>query len=704
MTGSGGRVFSIRWIVTLVAVGLTTAVVLSVGTVAERNARRALTAELTSRLLLEARNLALTSAGVLLSDYPELTLHPLLKEKLAKQPELSYAVVVDYAGIIQGHADPHRLGTRFEEPSGLRLVVDAPPRSRGEVLRRNDRELVVSVPIIHASGKRLGHVVVAMRTSYVDGVIARARRQQTLILAVSLLIGIVVSFLVLSHVLRPVEALRAGIQRIAGGDLESPVTVRDGTELGLLASAINDMASGLKKAQAEIVERERLAREMELAREVQDSILPAERIVQGAFIIEGSQRAATEVGGDYYDYFTLPGGNVGLAVADVSGKGLAGCLVMAMLYALLRADRAAATSPAALLVALDERLGETLRTGSFVTMFYGILDPRTGRVTYASAGHNPTLLYRRATRSVESIRSRGIPLGAIRGGAIRSTLEDGVITLEPGDALLQFTDGISEAFESSGREQFGHERMATILGETAPRGPRAVIDGFFQRLTEWTGSGARLDDETILVLYRDPEFVPAPVEETTAPPGAMPDSRLGVARHEEARRRGSRLLLNGGSDVLDAIRTWLRTTSVLNALPAAERDLLTSTLYEVCANVAEHGYGHDPAGQCEVWWVPAEGDAERGRTRPRPGAADAARRLREGWFLIRDDGAPFSANEWKTKDFSDPRVRRRGRGLGLEIIHRAMRNVVYYPSTPVGNITWMCFGGTPAPEEAPHAG
>jgi serine phosphatase RsbU (regulator of sigma subunit)/anti-sigma regulatory factor (Ser/Thr protein kinase) len=541
-----------------------------------------------------------------------------------------------------------------------------------------------------------------MRMSYVDGVIGRARRQQTLILAVSLLIGIAVSFVVLSHVLRPVEALRAGIQRIAGGDLESPVRVRDGTELGLLANAINDMASGLKKAQAEVVERERLAREMELAREVQDSIRPAERIVEGPFVIEGSQRAATEVGGDYYDYFTLPGGNVGLAVADVSGKGLAGCLIMTMLYALLRADRAAATSPAALLAALDERLSETLRTGSFVTMFYGILDPRTGRLTYASAGHNPTLLYRHATRAVERIRSRGIPLAAIRGGAIRSTLEDGVITLEPGDALLQFTDGISEAFESSGREQFGHERMAAVLGETAPLGPRAVIDGFFQRLTDWTGGGARLDDETIVVLYRDPAFVPAPAE-MTAEAGAAPDSRLALDRHEEARRRGSRLLLNGGSDVLDRVRGWLRATPVLNALPAAERDLLTSTLYEVCANVAEHGYGHDPAREYEVWWVPAAPGADHDRLRPRL-EADAARQLRKGWFLVRDEGASFRADEWRSQDFSDPRVRRRGRGLGLEIIHRAMRRVVYYPSTPVGNITWMCFGGSPAPEEAPHAG
>jgi serine phosphatase RsbU (regulator of sigma subunit)/anti-sigma regulatory factor (Ser/Thr protein kinase) len=703
-----GRVLSIRWIVTFVAVGLTTAAVLSVGTVAERNARGALTAELTSRLVLEARNLALTSAGVLLSEYPELTLHPLIKEKLGKQPELSYAVVVDHSGTIQGHPDALRLGTRFVEPTGLRPVLEAPPTGPGETLRRSSGELVVSVPVMHASGSRLGHVIVAMRTSYVDGVIERARRQQTLILAISLLLGIAISFLVLSHVLRPVEALRAGIQRIASGDLDTPVRVRDRTELGLLADSMNEMAADLKRAQAEMVERHRLAREMELAREIQDSILPSERVVEGAFVVEGSQRAAAEVGGDYYDYFRLPDGRIGLAVADVSGKGLAGCLVMAMLYALLRADRAAATSPSALLVALDARLSETLRMGTFVTMFYGILDPATGRLVYASAGHNPTLVYRHGSRSVESARSRGIPLGAIRGGAIRSTLEDLEITLEPGDALLQFTDGISEAFEASGREQFGHERIAATLRDHAPSGTRAVIDGLFAGVTEWSAGGARLDDETVLVLYRDPAIVAAGRESpksgreapraprsTASRRAREEDHGTALERYEEARRRGSRLLLGGGSDLLAGIRDWLQATPVLDALPVRERDLLTTTLYEVCANVAEHGYGNHPEREYELWWVPAKQTPAPG---PGGGGVSGAA-LRSGWFLIRDDGTPFSANEWRGQDLDDPRVRLRGRGLGLEIIHRAMSRIVYTPSTPVGNITWMCFGGQPVAQE-----
>jgi serine phosphatase RsbU (regulator of sigma subunit)/anti-sigma regulatory factor (Ser/Thr protein kinase) len=707
-------VVSIRWIVTALAVGLTGGAVISVGVVADRNARRALAAEVTSRLLLESRNLALTSAGVLLSDYPELTLHPLIREKLAAQPELSFAVVVDRSGIVQGDADPHRLGASYVPPVGLR-VANAPIRpGPGERLERTDRELVATVPVVHSSGTVLGHVVVGMRTSYLDAVLARARRQQSLVLLGFLIVAVGVTIVVMAQVLQPVVALRAGIDRIASGDLDTAIRVRGHTELGLLADAVNDMAATLKRAQAEMVERERLAREMELAGEIQASILPSAGVTSGAFVVEGAHRAAAEVGGDYFDYFPLPDGRIGLVIADVSGKGLAGCLVMAMLSALVRGARTDASSPAALLAALDERLSTTLRVGSFVTAFYGVLDPRTGRIQYASAGHNPTLVYRCASRHVETLRDRGIPLAAVRGGAIAATLEDREIMLEPGDILLQFTDGISEAFEPSGREQFGTARIEAALLASASEGARAVIDTLLEAVAGWTAGGPRLDDETLLVVRRDPAAEPARAEPPrpaqaparTAPPrrteapAPEPEPRALV---EEARRRGKRLALRAGADPLPRMRSWLGSSGPFTSLGVSERGVLTASLYEVCANVAEHGYGNDPGKNYELWWVPESETIAEPETGV-PDAEEALRRVRAGWFLVLDHGRPFEANAWRGQDLSDSVVRRRGRGLGLEIIHRAMRQVVYYPASAVGNVTWLRFGMSPAdPEEVRHA-
>jgi len=686
------RVLSIRWTVTAVAVVLTAAAVMSVGAIAERHTRQALTKELESRLTLEARNLALTSAGVLLEDYPELTLHPLLKEKLARQPELASAVVVDHEGKIQGHADPQKLGTVYEPRTGLTAVADPSDGSSalaaGVSLWRGPGTLVAIAPIEHASGKTLGTVVVGMRLEYLEDVIARSRRQQAILLAIFLVVGVATSFLLVSHLLRPLATLRAGIERIAGGDLVTPVRVQDRTELGLLAEAINGMAGGLRRAQEVRLERERLSHEMDLAREMQRSLLPSRRIDAGAFVIEGSQQAAAEVGGDSFDYFALPDGRIGVAIADVSGKGLAGCLVMSILYSVVRAWRGTYRSPAELLIALDAHLVETLQPGAFITMWYGILDPASGTVTYASAGHNPTLIYRAGEERVETRRTRGIPLAAIRGGAIRATLADERITLEPGDLILQYTDGLNEAFDPAGREQFGFVRMASVLRETAPRGVTSVIARLMGDVRAWIGEGAVLDDQTVLAIQRQV----APVSERAASQGWPPSTgevpserdRAALACLADARDRGVRLEVDGRSDLLAVIRAWVDATPAFRGIRGPERELLTTALYEVSANILEHGYGGDPAARLDLWWIPG-GDAPR--------------------FVVLDHGAPFSANDWKGKDLQSPAVRRHGRGLGLEIIHRAMRDVSYHPGTPEGNLTCMTFVGSPASsKEVRHVG
>jgi serine phosphatase RsbU (regulator of sigma subunit) len=690
-------VLSIRWIVTLAAVALTTGAVLSVGAVAERNTRHALTTEIEARLLLDARNLALAGSSAMLGDYPELTLYPLAKELEARQPELSMVVIVDNSGTIQGHPDARQLNQKFALAAKTQPLSSQVPLGPGERLMFHRQSLLALVPVRHPDGRPLGVAIVGLPRNYLDGVLATARRQQTILLALFLLIGVGTAFIVMSQLLRPIGALRRGIERIGRGDLDTPLALRDRTELGLLAGAINEMAAELKRAQAEMLERERLAHEMELAQRIQRSLLPEGTATAGRFVIEGFQRAAAEVGGDYYDIFELPEGKVGVVVADVAGKGLAGCLVMSMVYALLRAYRDSIASPSAVLATLDARLSETLQPGSFVTMFYGVLDPARRRLTFSSAGHNPLILFRASTGRVERIPTRGIPLGAVRGGAIRKTLDDGTVDLGPGDVLLQYTDGVNEAFDPSGKEQFGFERMEQALIESAARGGNAVVGALVAGIRAWSGEGPPGDDETLLVIYsgRDPRPEPGEgaADRTDAANEAL--QRLG-----EARRRGRCLTLSADLDALQGIGAWLLEARPAQAPPDWDLDLLTTALYEVCANIVEHGYGSEPSKCLELWWIPGPdpgaGAAAGGGT-PAEGAAGAARPPAavlpgRGYFLVRDHGLPFSPGQWKELDFNDRRVRMRGRGLGLQIIRRATRHTVYQPATPEGNITLLWFG------------
>jgi anti-sigma regulatory factor (Ser/Thr protein kinase) len=350
-----------------------------------------------------------------------------------------------------------------------------------------------------------------------------------------------------------------------------------------------------------------------------------------------------------------------------------------------------------MLAALDERLSESLRPGVFVTMCYAVLDPASGRLTFASAGHNPLLLWRCVTGRTETCASKGIPLGAIRGGAIRATLRDETVQLAPGDVCLQFTDGYTEAFQDGSGEPFGLERVREVLELNAARGGEAVRRALRDAIRTWSGEGVPDDDETLLLLTYDaaPDGARAPqsandtdtrpANDTDAGTAVDAEARTAVEELERARRRGHGLELDARLERLDALGAWARGLPELEPLPRQRLEVVGAALYEVCANIVEHGCGEDGRPGLEVWWLPTNADAP-------PDASTLGR------FVIRDDGRPFRPNGRRPTDFNDPAVRARGRGIGLEIIHRAMADVSYHPSTPQGNITVLALGC-----EAPQA-
>ena len=681
------RLISIRWIVAAASVLLIACVGLALTGVAERNARHLLTEAAEGHLLLQARNLALTSADALLTDYPELTLAPLVNRMLADQKDLRLVVVVDRAGVIQGHSEVRLIGMPFTSPPGLRPSRASAPLDSIETLMRNQELLLASAPIRHRKGDVIGTAVVGLRLASIERAISHGRREQQAVFGALLLIGIAVSVVLMTFLLRPIATLRAGIERIGGGDLTATLALRDRTEFGLLADAINQMVARLRTAQADLLESERLSHEMALAQQIQRSLLPSKPLAAGRFVVEGGQWAAAEVGGDFYDVFALPDGRVAMAIADVSGKGLGGCMIASMISALLRALRADHGSPAALLGALDERLGETLAPGSFVTMFYGVIDPESGVLTFASAGHNPLAVYRARTHEVEWLKTRGIPLGAIRGGIVRSTLDDAEIKLEPGDAVVQYTDGVSETTAETGGEQFGFDRIAAVVREAAPHGSAAIVERMHAAAAGWRGAGAPEDDETLLVASWVVEAPPgaaagdAPGAAAGDAPGAADPAVAPAMRAWAAAQAAGRCLrMPANLDTLAGIGEWLRDNETVRAWGEERVHLIELALYEVCCNIVEHGYDEDPSRQLEIWWVP------------------------DDTFLIRDHGAKFRPRRHELNDFADPEVRRRGRGFGLEMIHTVMNDVAFYPGTIVGNITVLSCGSPEVPADEGMAG
>ncbi len=666
------RILGLRLIVTVVAALLTAAGVLGVGVVAERQSRATLSAELRSRLLLTARNLAMVGSSALLSDYPELTLHPLIREMQSEEPALDLAVVVDHLGIIQGHSDARRLGESYAPPEAVHPLADARALRPGESLGEGPTLLLAESPVLHPGGEPIGKAVVGMRRSYVAERVQEARQQLLLVMGLILIASLTLILLLMSRLLRPVGVLRSGLERIGRGDLETTLPVSGRTEFSLLAAAVNEMAAQLRQAQGEMVEKERLAHELELAREIQSSLLPEGELAAGPFLVAGAHRAAAEVGGDYYDFLALPEGRVALVIADVSGKGLGGCMIMSMLSALWRSHAPRYSSPRELLLALDVQLATTLKRGQFVTMFYGLLDVESGRLRFASAAHSP-LLHRKADGAIEWRVTRGIPLGAVSTAMLARSLHDEELEIAPGDLLLQYTDGINEAFNPMG-EQFALTGIERCVQQVGARGAQALLDTLRGAVAAWSADGLPTDDETLLVLAHQA----SPGRDETPAAGA----EGALACLARAEREGRHLALSAELGGLAVLHDWVRGCPPVDVMPAADQGLVVTAVYEAAANIAEHACGLDARLAFDLWWVAP--------------ATPTAGGLAGGYFLLRDRGRGFDPEAKPASDLRDPALRRRGRGLGLDIIRGVSSRFEYLPATAEGNLTLLVFSASPS--------
>lgn len=231
---------------------------------------------------------------------------------------------------------------------------------------------------------------------------------------------------------------------------------------------------------------------------VQQALLPRRTPVVPGLDIATSYLTSDVAGGDYYDVQPLPDGRWGFVIADASGHGAGAATVMAMFRAILHCAPRGLTSPADVLRFVDDRLSASDLEGMFVTAFLGIYDPANGRVEYSNAGHPPPRWKRGRDGSVHEVEgAASFPL------AIDPSVErtDGMVTLEPRDTIVLFTDGISEAFDPARKSMFGVEGLDAAL-ETCTGQPDCVVESVHRALYEFTRARTRDDDQTLLAIRR----------------------------------------------------------------------------------------------------------------------------------------------------------------------------------------------------------
>jgi len=248
----------------------------------------------------------------------------------------------------------------------------------------------------------------------------------------------------------------------------------------------------------EVAQRERLNREVEIAREVQERLFPQTLPPIAGIAYAGACRSALAVGGDYYDFLALPAGKLGIALGDVSGKGIAAALMMASLQASLRSEATRASDNLAAMMGNVNRLVfEASSSNRYATFFYGQYDPVSYQLTYVNAGHNPPMLFHPCEG--ECRVSRLEACGTVVGLLEDASYQQASVAIAPGDVLIAFTDGISEAMNAA-EDEWGEERLIENVKTCMGLSPAEIIACIMRAADTFVGGAKQNDDMTLVVL------------------------------------------------------------------------------------------------------------------------------------------------------------------------------------------------------------
>jgi sigma-B regulation protein RsbU (phosphoserine phosphatase) len=247
----------------------------------------------------------------------------------------------------------------------------------------------------------------------------------------------------------------------------------------------------------EVLEKHRIEQQLSIAKEVQRALLPAADPVLDGYDIAGTNVPTWEIGGDYFDYLPQPDGRLGVAIADVSGKGVPAALIMATFRAALRAQRVKGIALDAIADRLNRILLDSMDASRFVTAFYGLLEPRTGALAFANCGHNPPLLLR-AGGPRDVLASGGPALGMWDAAAF----VPGDASVQPGDILVLYTDGVIEVMDGAG-EMFGVDRLEEVIRRHPGHSSRNLVEAVVDATRAFARRAGFEDDFTLVVIRRE---------------------------------------------------------------------------------------------------------------------------------------------------------------------------------------------------------
>jgi sigma-B regulation protein RsbU (phosphoserine phosphatase) len=329
--------------------------------------------------------------------------------------------------------------------------------------------------------------------------------------AVALVMGLALARSITSSI----HELFMGTERVRQGEFTHRIDIRTKDQLGELADSFNQMTGSIENLLQTAAEKKRLEEELRIARQIQMSLLPRGPLDMPGLGVTALCVPAREVGGDYYDFFRLGNGRLGVLIADVSGKGTSAALYMAELKGLVLSLSEIYESPRQLLIEVNRIISENLDSRSFITMTYAVLDLPQRTMTFARAGHTPLIYlpFAAGRQTAQVLVPSGMVLGLRIVGAAEKfaqLLEEDRINLETGDVIVFYTDGITEAMNSDS-DLFGDSRLSRIVEEHGHLDSGELRERILREIEAFVGPADQHDDMTMILLKVQPAAVAARV-------------------------------------------------------------------------------------------------------------------------------------------------------------------------------------------------
>ncbi|UCC38997.1 MAG: SpoIIE family protein phosphatase [Candidatus Aminicenantes bacterium] len=320
---------------------------------------------------------------------------------------------------------------------------------------------------------------------------------------IGFLLLMIIIVLIAGSITRPLRILAGATKDISKGnlDIESP-RIKSKDEVGKLAESLDYMKSSLKQYIKDLTEttaaKERIESELNIAREIQMSILP--KIFppfpqRSEFDIYATIEPAKEVGGDFYDFFFIDEDLLCFVIGDVSGKGVPASLFMAVTKTLLKASATKDLRPDEIILKINDELSQDNESCMFVTLFFGIFNAKTGEILFTNAGHNPPLLVKKGEKPAYLDQSGGVAVGAVEGMSFKTEK----MNLEPGEYLFMYTDGVTEATNKA-EELFSEDRLKAEISIIQKEPIQSLVSEIMKKITSFSQGMPQADDITMMVL------------------------------------------------------------------------------------------------------------------------------------------------------------------------------------------------------------